>query len=116
MLKFSLCSSICFLSKFSYCQSTISLCSLSGKLFLFIALDSSVFSLCLTFSVSMKLGETDAGPHLEGKSCVRISLCSLFVPSSSGGRAGSEVRKDSVSCWVILVGGGAGDGGLKSQS
>ena len=62
----------------------------------------------------MKLGETVACPHLEGMSCVRMSLCNLFVPGSSGGRAGSEVRRDSVFCRV-LVGGGAGDGGVRAR-
>ena len=63
----------------------------------------------------MKLGETVACPHLEGMSCVRMSLCNLFVPDSSGGRAGSEIRRDSVFCWGILVGGGAGDGGVRAR-
>ena len=81
LLKFSLCSPILLPSSVSILF-TIALNCLSGKLFIcFIRFFSGVFScsfetyssffsFCLTFSVSLKLGETVAYPGLEG-----VSLC-----------------------------------------
>ena len=52
--------------------------------------NSSVFSVCLSFSISMKLDETVTCGSLEGY--VGASLCSLRVPSGFGGRTGFDVN------------------------
>ena len=68
-------------------------------LFLFFSFETffSVFSFCLTFSASMKLGETVKPISvLKAWLCVGVSLYSLRVLCSFGGRAGSEVSKVSI--------------------
>lgn len=125
LLKFSLCSSIC--SQVYYCLITISLCCLSGKLFSFISLDffSRGFllfcfkqillssSLCLTFLCVYEI---------RWNSCLSLSWrYVLGIPrqsvcaTSSGWRAGSG---QEALCLLLgyLGRGGAGDGGVKSQT
>ena len=52
---------------------------------------SSVFSFCLTFSVSMELGTTVTYCSLEGVSLCGSIVSSLCVPGGFGGRAGCEM-------------------------
>ena len=88
--------------------------SLSGKLFIcFIRVFSGFFlvllfernslSFCLTFSVSMKLGEIVIYPSSEGVLCVGGSLHSLSLPCGFDGRAGSEVSMGHVFPWGLLA-------------
>ena len=133
-LKFSLCSSVLFLSSIAFLI-TFTLNSSSDKLFtsaslgffqvffflLFLKhISLSVFLLCLTFSVFMKIGETVTFLVWKVCPCMWVGPCSLHVSSDFGGRAGFEVSRNAyfcvvcwqpLSCWV-----GLGLEGLASAS
>ena len=69
----------------------------------------------------MKLGETVTYPGLEEYPCVGMSICSPYLPSGFGGRAGSDVSMShifpqGVLAAITLVGGGAGYGGAKARA
>lgn len=59
-----------------------------------------VFSFCLTFSVSMKLGEI--ANALRDCSYMSVPLCNLRVPSNFGGGAGSEVSMRHAFSWGTI--------------
>ena len=65
-------------------------------------LNSSVFSFCLIFSVSMKLSETVTYLKLEGMSLCRSIPVQSVVPSVFGGKARFNVEHESLFpmvCW-----------------
>ena len=82
--------------------------------------NSSVFSFCLTFSVSMKLGGTVIYSGLEG-----LSLCecpyTVHVPSGFSGSAGSDTSTNhlfpqGVLAAIALVQSGVGGGVARKRA
>ena len=98
---------------------SVSLVVFSVFIFLFFSFEtnSSLFSFCLTLSVSMVLGETVTCSSLEG-----VSLCwSLLVSSDFGGRAGSQVNMghffpQGVLIHILFWGSGVEDRGANARA
>lgn len=81
--------------------------------------NSSAFSVCLTFSVSVKLGETFTCFFHKGTiPCMGASLYCLHVPHGFGGNAGSDVimrhfDPQAMQAGITLVGCGAENVGTR---